>query len=57
MINWMDILKQAVENQASDVFFVAGKGVCQKVEGHILPMTEEAVSDLQQEGKFGVWTD
>ena len=33
MINWMDILKQAVENQASDIFFVAGKSICQKVDG------------------------
>ena len=49
MINWMDILKQAVENQASDVFFVAGKGVCQKVEGHILPMTEERLMPADTE--------
>ena len=38
MTDWMAYLKQAVENQASDVFFVAGKPVCQKLEGHILPM-------------------
>ena len=41
MIDWMELLKQAVENQASDVFFVAGKNVCQKVDGHIRPMTEQ----------------
>ena len=40
MINWMELLKQAVENQASDVFIVAGKSVCQKVDGHIRPMME-----------------
>ena len=40
MINWMEILKEAVENQASDIFFVAGKSICQKVDGHILSMTE-----------------
>ena len=50
MINWMEILKQAVENQASDVFFVAGKSVCQKVDGHILPMTEQRLlpADMEQ---------
>ena len=41
MTQWMDILHQAVENQASDVFFVAGKAPCQKLEGRILPLGEE----------------
>ena len=40
MTNWMHYLKLAVERQASDVFFVAGKPVCQKLEGHILPMDD-----------------
>ena len=40
MTDWMAYLKQAVDNQASDVFFVAGKAVCQKLEGHILPLDE-----------------
>ena len=50
MINWMEILEEAVENQASDVFFVAGKSVCQKVDGRILPMTEQRLmpSDTEQ---------
>jgi len=57
MIDWMDILKRAVEDQASDVFFVAGKCPCEKVEGHILPMsesrlmpgdTEQIISQLYQ---------
>ena len=50
MINWMELLKQAVENQASDVFIVAGKSVCQKVDGHIRPMTEERLipTDTEQ---------
>ena len=50
MINWMELLKQAVENQASDVFIVAGKSVCQKVDGHIRPMTEERLipADTEQ---------
>ena len=49
MIDWMDILKQAVENQASDVFFVAGKSVCQKVDGHIRPMTEQRLMPADTE--------
>ena len=35
MIDWMDCLKQAVEHQASDVFFIAGSPVCEKIDGHI----------------------
>ena len=38
MTNWMEYLKLAVEHEASDVFFVAGKAVCEKLEGHICPM-------------------
>ena len=49
MINWMEILKEAVENQASDVFFVAGKSVCQKVDGHILPMMEQRLMPADTE--------
>ena len=49
MIDWMEILKQAVENQASDVFFVAGKPVCQKVDGHIHPMAEERLMPADTE--------
>lgn len=39
MIEWMDFLKTAVEREASDVFFVAGKPACQKLEGRIQPMS------------------
>lgn len=35
MIDWKEYLRQAVANQASDVFFVAGGPVCQKLDGHI----------------------
>ena len=35
MVDWMEYLKQAVEHQASDVFFVAGGPVCEKSDGHI----------------------
>jgi len=38
MTDWLALLKQAVENQASDVFFVAGKSACEKVDGHIRPL-------------------
>lgn len=57
MIDWMDILKQAVTDQASDVFFVAGKAPCEKVEGHIRPLsgerlmpadTEQVIAELYQ---------
>ena len=41
MDNWMEYLKTAVENQSSDVFFVAGKVPCEKVEGHLRPLGEE----------------
>jgi len=34
-------LEQAVAEQASDIFIVAGGPVCQKLEGQILPMDEE----------------
>lgn len=41
MTDWMDYLKTAVAEEASDVFFVAGKPVCQKKDGRIVPMTQE----------------
>lgn len=44
MINWMELLKQAVADQASDVFFVAGKAPSQKVEGHIRPLSEQRLT-------------
>ena len=55
MTQWMDYLQTAVEDQASDVFFVAGKPACEKMENHIRPMsdvrlmstdTEEMVTDM-----------
>lgn len=36
----MDYLKRGVEDQASDIFIVAGGPICQKIEGNILPMDE-----------------
>ena len=38
MIQWMDYLKEAVQAQASDVFFVAGGPVCRKQDGRLLRM-------------------
>ena len=40
MIDWMEYLKAAVAHEASDVFFVAGKPVCEKREGHLRPMDD-----------------
>ena len=40
MANWMEYLQQAVSHQASDVFFVAGKPPCEKLEGHLHPLGE-----------------
>ena len=40
MVNWMDYLKKAVEDQASDVFFLAGGPVCKKQDGRVVRMDE-----------------
>ena len=40
MAAWMDYLHTATEHQASDVFFVAGKPPCEKLDGHIHPLSE-----------------
>ncbi len=41
MRDWKEILKKAVDDQASDLFFVAGGPVSEKLEGRILPVSEE----------------
>lgn len=41
MSDWMEYLKIAVEHQASDVFFVAGKAPCEKLDGHIRPLSDQ----------------
>lgn len=41
MKGWMDYLKMAVEHQASDVFWVAGKPACEKLDGRIVPMDDD----------------
>jgi twitching motility protein PilT len=40
MSQWMEYLKTAVVEEASDVFFVAGKPACEKIEGHIRPLSD-----------------
>ena len=37
-MQWLNFLQQAVADQASDVFFVAGKSACEKLEGHLQPL-------------------
>lgn len=41
MADWMGYLQTAVAHQASDVFFVAGKPACEKIEGFVRPLSEE----------------
>ena len=40
-MNWLDYLRAAVEQEASDVFFVAGRPACEKREGRLHPLAEE----------------
>lgn len=40
MTDWMEYLKTAVEHEASDVFFVAGKSACEKLDGRIRPISD-----------------
>ena len=49
MIDWMEYLKTAVEHEASDVFFVAGKAVCEKREGHIFPVNDDRLMPADTE--------
>ncbi len=41
MSEWMEYLKTAVDQEAADVFFVAGKPACQKLSGRIQPMSDK----------------
>ena len=49
-MQWLNYLQQAVADQASDVFFVAGGPVCQKHEGKVLRMGDDRLlpPDTQQ---------
>ena len=41
MTDWMEYLRIAVMHQASDVFFVAGKPACEKIDNHLNPLSQE----------------
>lgn len=41
MKDWLEYLRETVEHQASDVFFVAGGPVCEKQDGVIRPVSSE----------------
>ena len=49
MTNWMEYLRMATEHQASDVFFVAGKPACEKLEGRIRPLSQERLQPAHME--------
>ena len=55
MANLLSYLKKAVEDQASDIFIIAGGSISEKIDGHIRPMeadklmppeTEEFIKEL-----------
>lgn len=50
MINWKEYLQQAIADQASDVFFVAGGPIRAKIDGLLRPMDELRImpADTQQ---------
>ena len=52
MASCMQYLQKAMEHQASDVFFVAGKQACEQLDGHMRPLDEARLRDLagQQRG-------
>ena len=50
MLSWINYLEIALEHRASDVFFVAGKAPCEKVENHIRPLSEERLLPAHTEG-------
>ena len=41
MHSWMNYLRIATEHQASDVFFVAGKTACEKLDGCLNPLSDD----------------
>ena len=52
MTNWMEYLRIATQHQASDVFFVAGKPACEKLEGHLQPLSEARLLPVHTEQIF-----
>ena len=53
MANLMQYLHTATEHQASDVFFVAGKPACEKLDGHMQPLCEERLLPADTEQLLG----
>ena len=43
MAELLDYLRQAVRDQASDLFIIAGGPVSEKREGHLVALSEEKV--------------
>ena len=50
MLGWLDYLGTALEHKASDVFFIAGKPACEKLENHIRPLSDERLLPAHIEG-------
>ena len=49
MAELLDYLKRAVEDEASDLFIVAGGKVSEKVEKNLVPIIEEVVYPQETE--------
>lgn len=49
MAELMEYLKRAVADGASDLFFVAGGPACEKLDGHLCPLSGERVSPGETE--------
>ena len=49
MAELLDYLKRAVEDEASDLFIVAGGKVSEKVEKNLVPISEEVVYPQETE--------
>lgn len=49
MAELLDYLKRAVTDNASDLFIVAGGRVCEKVEKHMQPISDEAIFPQETE--------
>ncbi|MCI8423584.1 MAG: PilT/PilU family type 4a pilus ATPase [Lawsonibacter sp.] len=49
MAQLIDYLKRSVDDQASDLFIVAGGQVCEKLEQHMTPISEEKVFPKETE--------
>ncbi len=49
MLKLMNLLNRVVEDQASDLFLVAGGPACEKVDGHLHPLTEDRIMPADTE--------